>query len=66
VDDVDFEVILLAIEPVLAGAMHVQMVHIIVEGALSMEVCDLNPTQVSSLKLYHLAVSFLLNRVIIF
>ena len=65
-DDVDLEVILLAIETVLAGAMHVQMVHIIVEGALSMEVCYLNPTEVSSLELYHLAVSFLLNRVIIF
>jgi hypothetical protein len=66
VDDVDLEVVLLAIEAVLAGAVHVQMIHIVVEWALSMEVCDLNPTEVSSLELYHLAVSFLLNRVIIF
>jgi hypothetical protein len=50
VDDVDLEVVLLAIEAVLAGAVHVQMIHIIVEGALSMEVCDLNPTKVSSLE----------------
>ena len=50
-DDVDLEIVLLAIEAVLAGAMHVQMIHIVVKGALSMEVCDLNPTKVSSLEL---------------
>ena len=47
----DLEIVLLAIESVLAGAMHVQMIHIIVEGSLSMEVCDLNTTEVSSLEL---------------
>lgn len=53
VHDVDLEVVLLSIEPMLCGAMHVHVVHLVGVRALTVEVCDFDTTQVCALELYN-------------
>ena len=49
--NVELNVMLCAIDSMLRGGMHVHVVSFIVPGPTTLEVCDLQPTHISSLKL---------------
>jgi hypothetical protein len=47
--DVDLKIVLFSVQTMFARTVHVKMVHVVIEWALSIQVCDFDATEITSL-----------------